>query len=59
MAGLFREARVKPVLEPGEHEEMARRRIALLVERESGMVLLLQILRPEKAGLVWERRKED
>ncbi|CAD6574401.1 MAG: hypothetical protein ASARMPRED_006689 [Alectoria sarmentosa] len=56
MAGLFREARVKPVLDPGENDEMARRRIALLVERESGMVLLLQILRPEKARLVWERR---
>ena len=59
MAGLFREARVKPVLEPGEDDEMARRRIALLVERESGMVLLLQILRPEKARLVWERHVKN
>jgi cytochrome P450 len=56
MAGLFREWKVKPVLEAGEDDAMARGRIQKLVEEDSGMVLLLQMLHPEKAVLTWERR---
>ena len=56
MAGLFGAWKVKPVPEPGEDDAMARSRIQRLVERESGMVLLLQMLHPEKAVLAWERR---
>jgi cytochrome P450 len=56
MAGLFREWKVKPVREMGEDDTMARSRIQRLVEKESGMVLLLQLLHPEKAVLTWERR---
>jgi hypothetical protein len=56
MAGLFREWKVKPVTEAGEDDAMARSRIQRLVEEETGMVLLLQMLHPEKAVLTWERR---
>ena len=56
MAGLFREWRVEPRLERGEDERMARKRVMRLVESESGHVLLLQMLHPEKAALAWRRR---
>lgn len=56
MAALFRDWKVKPVLELGEDDAMARSRIQRLVEKETGMVLLLQLLHPEKAVLTWERR---
>jgi hypothetical protein len=56
MAGLFREWKVKPVPETGEDDAMARSRIQRLVEEETGMVLLLQMLHPDKTVLTWERR---
>jgi cytochrome P450 len=56
MASLFRDWRVKPVPEVGEDDAMARSRIERLVKKETGMVLLLQLLHPEKAVLTWERR---
>ncbi len=56
MAALFRQWKVKPVLEAGEDDAMARSRIQRLVEKDSGMVLLLQLLHPERAVLTWERR---
>lgn len=56
IASLFRNWKIKPVLEKGEDDAAARLRIERLVEKESGMVLLLQMLHPEKAVLTWERR---
>ncbi|AEO62510.1 uncharacterized protein THITE_2106743 [Thermothielavioides terrestris NRRL 8126] len=57
MAGLFRDDwRVSPVLLPGETPDAARRRVLDLVENDSGMVLLQQMLHPERAPLVWKRK---
>ena len=56
MAGLFRNWRVEPVPEEGEDLAMARKRWAELVEKDTGQVLLLQMLHPEKAPLVWKKR---
>ena len=56
MLALFRDWRVRPVRRQGEDDVAARNRVARLVERECGMVLLLQLLHPEKAVLRWERR---
>lgn len=57
MATLFREWRVDPVPEPSESIGMARERVMATVENETGQVLLLQLLHPEKAVLTWSRRK--
>ena len=56
MAGLFRAWKVKPVLEPGETDATARTRLGKYVENDSGFVLLLQLMHPEKAVLRWEKR---
>ncbi|KAL8837432.1 MAG: hypothetical protein Q9170_002516 [Blastenia crenularia] len=57
MAGLFREWRVDPILEGGEvHLNVARKRIMNMVENDTGQVLLLQLLHPERAALAWKHR---
>jgi cytochrome P450 len=57
MAALFRDWRVDPApLGEGESREEARRRVMDLIEQDSGPVLLLQMLHPERAPLVWRRR---
>lgn len=53
---LFHTWRVKPMLQAGEDEATARSRLQQVVEKETGMVSLLQLLHPEKAVLTWERR---
>lgn len=55
LAGLFRDHRVEPVPEDGEDMGMARKR-TMDVVNDSGMVLLLQMLKPERAGLRWVKR---
>jgi len=55
-ATLFHGWRVDPVPEPSEIMEMARKRVMATVENETGQVLLLQLLHPEKAVLTWSRR---
>lgn len=56
MVGLFQHWRVEPAKEqPGESTEAARQRILRLIEEDSGWVLLLQMLHPERAPLVWRR----
>ncbi|RFU74766.1 cytochrome p450 [Trichoderma arundinaceum] len=57
MASIFRDWRVDPARFQGETVEGARERVLRLIETESGMVLLVQMLHPEKAPLVWSRRK--
>lgn len=56
MASLFRDSRVDPVRFEGETIEDARKRVLDLIEMDSGMVLLLQMLHPERAPLVWCKR---
>ncbi len=56
MAALFGGWRVEPVRGEGETEGEARRRVMELIEEDSAPVLLLQMLHPERAPLVWRRR---
>jgi cytochrome P450 len=56
IATLFRDWRVDPVLLDGESTGAARHRVMRLIENDSAPVLLLQMLHPEKAPLVWKKR---
>ncbi|KAI1078846.1 cytochrome P450 [Whalleya microplaca] len=56
MAGLFRDWRVDPIQGDGESLDNARNRVLNLIETDSAQVLLLQMLHPERAPLVWKRR---
>lgn len=55
MAVLFRHWRVDPVVFPGETPEAARKRVVHLIETDSYAVLLLQMLHPQRAPLVWRK----
>ncbi|KAI5920166.1 cytochrome P450 [Camillea tinctor] len=56
MVGLFWQWRVDPVKEhPDESMEAARQRVLDLIRGDSGWVLLLQMLHPERAPLVWRK----
>lgn len=56
IAALFREWRVDPVTNPGETLEAARERVLRFIEEDTGMVLLVQLLHPERCPLVWKKR---
>ena len=56
MAGIFRDWRVKPVPERLLSPKMARERVMDIVENDTGQVLLLRLLHPERAALTWKRR---
>ncbi|KAI0411740.1 putative cytochrome P450 [Xylaria grammica] len=56
IASLFRDWRVDPVVFEGETIEAARERVLDLIKTDSAMVLLTQMLHPERAPLVWSRR---
>lgn len=56
MAVLFRNSRVEPVKEAGESISAARQRVKQLIKTESGFVLLLQMLHPERAPLTWRKQ---
>lgn len=56
MAGLFKDWYVEPVIEGVEDLDMARKRVMRMVEHDTGQVLLLQLLHPERAALSWKRR---
>lgn len=55
MAGLFHRHRVEIVKEDGENQEEAEKRVKELLD-DSAMVLLLQLMKPEKVGLRWVRK---
>ncbi|KAK7946968.1 uncharacterized protein PG986_011289 [Apiospora aurea] len=55
MAALFRRWRVDLVVSPKETLDAARRRVGRLTKTDSYAVLLLQMLHPERAPLVWRR----
>ncbi|KAI0006870.1 cytochrome P450 [Xylariaceae sp. FL0662B] len=56
IASIFRGWRVDPIQQRGETPEGARARILELIEKDSAQVLLLQMLHPERAPLVWRKR---
>ncbi|OTA93916.1 hypothetical protein M434DRAFT_395158 [Hypoxylon sp. CO27-5] len=56
MVSLFLDWRVDPVVAKDETLEKARQRVEDLIRTDSGSVLLLQMLHPERAPLVWKRR---
>ncbi|KAI0841159.1 cytochrome P450 [Hypoxylon sp. FL0890] len=56
MASLFLDWRVEPVVAKNETLERAQQRVEDLIRTDSGFVLLLQMLHPERAPLVWKRR---
>ncbi|RYP41934.1 hypothetical protein DL767_000671 [Monosporascus sp. MG133] len=56
MAALFSDWRVDPLIVKGETLAAARERIVNLIKTDSGSVLLLQMLHPERAPLVWKKR---
>ncbi|CAI6091937.1 unnamed protein product [Clonostachys chloroleuca] len=56
MAALFKDWRVEPLTMAGERIEAARRRLMHQISTDSAQILLLQMLHPEKAPLVWKKR---
>lgn len=58
MVALFRKHRVEVLPEPGERQEEACQR-ALDVVRDSRIVLLLQMRKPETVALRWIERKRE
>lgn len=56
MAVLFLNSRVEPLKKPGESIGAARQRVEQLIRTDSGSVLLLQMLHPERAPLVWRKQ---
>lgn len=56
MAALLKKRYVEPKILGNESMEQARRRVLKLVEEDTGQVLLLQMLHPERAPLVWKQR---
>ncbi|KAI3390985.1 hypothetical protein diail_8286, partial [Diaporthe ilicicola] len=60
LVGLFRQSRVEPArTRPDESIEAARRRVSDLIREDSGWVLLLQMLHPERAPLVWKQAPQS
>lgn len=58
VATLLRDWRVDPMPLDGEESmDNARRRVLDLVEKDSGPVLLLQMLHPERASLTWTKKQ--
>lgn len=56
IAALFKDWRVDPVLKPGESIEAARKRVLDFIVEDTGMVLLVQLVHPERCPLVWRKR---
>lgn len=56
VAALFKDRRVDPVTNPGETIDDARKRALDFIEEDTGMVLLVQLLHPERCPLVWSKR---
>lgn len=56
IAALVKEYRVGPVVRDGETEADARKRVLDFIVEDTGMVLLVQLLHPERCPLMWTRR---
>ncbi|KAK5996637.1 Cytochrome P450 monooxygenase-like protein [Cladobotryum mycophilum] len=57
ISALFKVWRVDPVVLEGETIASVRKRVLNLIETDSAMVLLLQMLHPERVPLIWSRRE--
>jgi hypothetical protein len=55
MVAMFRDHCVEPLRRDGESRQAARERAAATV-KDTGMLLLMQMLHPEKTPLVWQKR---
>ncbi|TVY12897.1 Secologanin synthase [Lachnellula arida] len=55
LVGLFRQHRVRPVPLSGEDNAAARVRLRALIEEDTGMKLLLQLMHPEQVILACEK----
>ncbi|KAK1831007.1 putative cytochrome P450 [Podospora conica] len=58
LAVLLKEWWIDPVVQEGEDLDGARARVLKLIETDSGAILLLQMLHPERAPLVLKRREK-
>lgn len=56
IAALFKDWRVYPVANPGESLEAAQKRVLDFIVEDTGMVLLVQLLHPERCPLIWRKR---
>lgn len=56
IATLFRDWRVDPVLKDGETLKDAQRRVMDLIQNDTGAILLLQMLHPERVSLTWSKQ---
>lgn len=57
IATILRDWQVDPVpVGPGESDKEARQRVMDLIKNDSGAVLLLQMLHPERVSLYWSKR---
>ncbi|VUC38057.1 unnamed protein product [Clonostachys rosea] len=59
LARLFRDWRVDPVPQGEENMDNARERVKKLIKTDSGIVLLLQMLHPERAPLRWTKTTDN
>lgn len=56
VVALFGDLRVDPVTRSGESLEAARKRVLDFIVEDTGMVLLVHLLHPERCPLVWTKR---
>lgn len=56
IASLCKDWRVDPISNPGETLDDARNRVLRFIEEDTGMVLLVQLLHPERFPLIWTKR---
>jgi len=57
VSALFADYKVEPVPEKGESMETARKRTTDVI-KDSGIVLLVEMLHPERVGLRWVKRED-
>lgn len=56
IASLFKDWQVDPVSNSGETVDDARSRVLQFIKEDTGMVLLVQLLHPERFPLIWTKR---
>lgn len=59
MAALFKDWRVDPITKPGESLHAARKRVLDFIVEDTGMVLLVQLLHPERCPLIWRKKSHS
>lgn len=59
MATLFRNHRVRPVLEPGETPEDGRKRLVQMAENSALMAITVQMRNPKSVSLEWIRKDKE